>query len=70
MQKITEKIKISELIEKYPETVSVLFEKGIHCVGCHAAAFETLEQGFQAHGLNEEQIKEIVKELNEKIEKK
>ncbi len=69
MSKITKEINIIEMIKKYPETAQVLFNHGIHCVGCHAAAFETLEQGLIAHGLSEEEIKKIVKELNEIAEK-
>jgi len=66
--KITKKSNISEIVEKHPEAISVLFEKGIHCVGCHAAAFETLEQGLKAHGLSEEDMQKVVDELNKKIE--
>ncbi len=67
---ITRKTNISELVKKYPEVIPVLFEKGIHCVGCQAAAFENLEQGLKAHGLTEEEIQKTIDELNAKAEEK
>ncbi|MFH1664140.1 MAG: DUF1858 domain-containing protein [archaeon] len=68
--KITKETNIGEMVRSHPETASVLFEKGVHCIGCHAAQFENLGQGLQAHGLSEEQIEKVLKELNKKIEEK
>jgi len=60
-QKITKQMTFNEIIEKNPEAVMVLLEKGMHCIGCGMAGFETLEQGALAHGLDAD---ELVKELN------
>jgi len=65
--KITKKMSFSEIIKKHPEATEILMEKGMHCIGCPMAQMETLEQGAKAHGLNPD---EIVKELNEKLNKK
>ena len=65
-KKITKKMSFSEIMEKYPEASEILFEKGMHCIGCGMAVMETLEQGALAHGMNPD---EIVKEINEKIGK-
>jgi len=59
--KITKKMTFNELIQKNPESVMVLLERGMHCIGCGMAGFETLEQGAIAHGLDPD---ELVKELN------
>ncbi|PIN98584.1 MAG: disulfide oxidoreductase [Candidatus Diapherotrites archaeon CG10_big_fil_rev_8_21_14_0_10_31_34] len=67
-KKITKETNIAEMVGSHPETALILFEKGIHCIGCHAAQFENLGQGLQAHGLGEEEIKKVLKELNKKIE--
>ena len=64
-KKITGKEKISELIGD-KRVVEVLFENGIMCMGCHAAPFETLEQGCKAHGMNKKEIDELIKKLNRK----
>lgn len=37
---------------------------GLHCVGCHAATWETLEMGMMNHGKTNEQIDELVTRLN------
>ena len=68
--KITKETNIGEMVMKFPETASILFEKGIHCIGCHVAQFENLGQGLQAHGLSEEEMEKVIKELNRKIEQK
>ena len=69
-EKIKKDMSFSEVLEKYPETAAVMMKHGLHCVGCHVAAFETVEQGCAAHGMKEEDIKKMLKEMNEAIEKK
>lgn len=64
MMKITKKTKIVELVSGHPEAVGILMERGFHCIGCAMASFETLEEGAKAHGMNDEQIEALVKELN------
>ena len=68
-QKITKDTLIGEVVEKYPQVVETLMGLGLHCVGCHVAGFESLEAGFKAHGMDNKQIDEAVKKLNEVIEK-
>ena len=63
--KITGKEKISELMNN-EKAVEVLFEEGIHCIGCHIAPFETLEQGLIAHGKTKKEIVEILGKINRK----
>lgn len=66
-KKITKDTMLGELITKFPKTAEVLMEKGIHCVGCHVAFSETLEQGLKAHGMNNKEVGKVVKELNEVV---
>lgn len=66
MKKITKDMRIDEILKKYPETAEVFVKNGIHCVGCIAANFESIEQGAIAHGITPE---ELVEELNEVVEK-
>lgn len=68
-KEITKDTKIGDLLEKYPETAQFLFEAGIHCVGCHMAAHESLEQGMKAHGLSGKQVDEVIRKINRKIHK-
>jgi hybrid cluster-associated redox disulfide protein len=72
-QKITKKMSFAEIIQKNPKAAEILFENGMHCIGCAMAINETLEQGAIAHGIDPDKI---VKEINnsgktkEKIEYK
>ena len=66
--KITKKTNLQKLIKKYPEAAEILVKDyNLHCVGCMAAAFETLEQGAKAHGMSGEKIEEMIKHLNKKV---
>ncbi|MFH0868142.1 MAG: DUF1858 domain-containing protein [Candidatus Woesearchaeota archaeon] len=69
-QKITKNTLIGEIVEKYPQAVETLMGFGLHCIGCHVAVFESLEDGFKAHGLSSKEIEQAIKKLNEVIEKK
>mgnify|MGYP006419103181 CR=1 FL=1 len=66
--KITKQTIIGDCIQSHPEVADFLMEIGFHCVGCFAAAFETLEQGLKVHGKSDKEINEIVKGLNKIIE--
>ncbi len=65
--KIKKDMNFSEILQKYPETASIMLKYGLHCIVCHAAAFETLEQGCTAHGMKEEDIEKMLKEMNQAI---
>jgi hybrid cluster-associated redox disulfide protein len=62
---ITKDITFMQLLEKKPESMNVLFEAGLHCIGCHMSAYETIEQGCSAHGMNKKEIDELIKKLNQ-----
>ena len=68
---ITKTINLGELSNTYPELVEVLMnDYGLHCVGCMAEAWETLEEGARAHGFSGKEIDKMVKRLNEMVKKK
>jgi hybrid cluster-associated redox disulfide protein len=68
--KITKDSNLGELIFKYPKTVEVLIDFGLHCVGCGAAHLDTIEAGARIHGLSDPEIVEMVIRINEVIEYK
>lgn len=63
-EKITKNMLIGDLVQKYPNAAYYLVAEGIHCIGCGAAAYETIGQGLKLHGKTEKQIAEILKKLN------
>jgi len=67
MAEITKDMKIGDVVEKYPETMQVFANYGLHCIGCHVAAWETIEQGAMAHGVSD--VDGLVEALNKAIPK-
>lgn len=61
---ITKDVKIEEVVTQYPETMMVFMKHGLHCVGCHVSAFESIEDGALAHGIN---VDALVADLNKVI---
>lgn len=68
IDKITKEQNIAELVARYPDVAEVLLDYGLHCVGCFANAFDTLETGAKIHGFSDEEVDEIVTRINELIE--
>ena len=65
-RKITAKMTFAEIVQKYPEAVKILSEKGMSCIGCPMAMQETLQEGAAMHGIN---IKKLLAELNKVVNK-
>lgn len=63
--KITKDMTLGEIITGFPETVEVMLKNGLHCVGCHVAAYETLEQGAKAHDMSDKDIEKMLEEMND-----
>jgi len=63
---ITEDMNIKEVIDKYPETLSVFAKYNVGCIGCIAASFEKLSDIAAVHGVD---VKTFVKDLNAAIQK-
>jgi iron-sulfur cluster insertion protein len=70
-QYITRQTTIGDIIGAYPhpDVVETLMSFGVHCVGCQASAYESLEDGFAVHGMDDTAIDEAVKQLNAVIGK-
>jgi hybrid cluster-associated redox disulfide protein len=64
---ISKEINIAELVHKYPAAEEILLDYGLHCVGCFASSFDTLEAGAMIHGILEEELEEMVTRINEVI---
>lgn len=68
MVKITKETNLADAIAKHPEIIPVFLKYGLHCIGCHASTYETIEQGALGHGMSEDKVNAIVKESNKIIE--
>ncbi|MEK6823662.1 MAG: DUF1858 domain-containing protein [Nanoarchaeota archaeon] len=67
-QKITKEMLITDILAESPEKAQliaeIMMDFGIHCIGCGAAAFETLEQGVLSHGFSEKDLNNLIKQIN------
>lgn len=63
--KITKDMTITEIVQKYPQTIDVFMENGMGCLGCAAARFENVAQGASVHGMD---IDKLIAELNKAVE--
>lgn len=61
---------LGDIVEEFPEIVETLLDFGVHCVGCNVSPYESLEDGFSAHGLSEEEINAAVEKLNKVLAEK
>ena len=64
---ITKDMSIVEIVQTYPDTVELLMNAGMGCLGCAASHFENIEQGAMAHGID---IDALIAELNATIGEK
>ena len=64
MATFTKESSIKDIVSECPETVEIFAQFGLGCIGCAMAAFETLEQGAAAHGID---VEELLKAINEKV---
>jgi iron-sulfur cluster assembly accessory protein len=68
-KKITSQMTIEEIFSQAPDKSQHLAQEmtnaGLHCMGCHAATFETLELKMLGSGFTEEKIDQLVDRLNQ-----
>ncbi len=68
--KISKDITLGDVVAKFPEAIPIMLKFNLHCVGCHVAAYETIEQGAQGHGMDKETLEKMLAEMNKAIVKK
>lgn len=64
-QPVTEKMRLGDILQAYPQAATVVSKYGLHCSGCHANVLDTLDVGARGHGLGEVEIKAMVWEINQ-----
>lgn len=68
-QQITRDMTIEEVFKRFPQKSQKLAQEmtnaGLHCVGCSASTWETLEAGLFGHGMTEEDLQGMLHRLNQ-----
>lgn len=71
-EKISPSMTIEEILTKFPaKSQRLAYEitkAGLHCVGCHASTWETLEAGMLGHGMTLESVNQLAQRLNAILE--
>ena len=62
---IDKSITIEDLVEDYPFSVLYISRKGIRCIACGEPIWGTLEEACIEKNFSQEDIKAVVKELND-----
>ena len=63
--KITKDMNLVEVVQRYPDTAMVFMYAGMGCFGCHAAQFESIEEGALVHGIDPDKLVEALNEIVE-----
>jgi iron-sulfur cluster assembly protein len=64
---ISKDMMINDIITSHPYLAEYIMDFGVHCVGCGASAYETLEEGFMGHGMSDEEVDDVIVQLNKII---
>jgi hybrid cluster-associated redox disulfide protein len=67
MAAVSKNMSIEEVVMKWPKTMDIFMEFGLHCIGCMASRFENIEQGAMAHGIP---VDELIDALNKVADEK
>src|SRR5690349_4732959 len=73
-EKIVRTMTIEEIFKRFPSKSQKLAQEmtnaGLHCAGCSAATWETIETGMYGHGFTDEAIDKLLGRLNEILSEK
>lgn len=63
--KILKDMTIGEVVRNYPESIEVLMNFGMGCVGCPSAQAETIEEASKVHDMD---VNQLIDALNKAVE--
>ncbi len=66
--KVTGQTMIADIIEDHPLVVDYLIEEyGFFCFSCFLAGYETLAEGARVHGIEGEELEEMIADINTRV---
>ena len=63
IMKVSKKMTVGEILNKYSNAQEVLAGFGLHCFGCPMSQMETLEEAAGVHGVDADLLVEKVNEF-------
>jgi iron-sulfur cluster assembly accessory protein len=74
MKQVHRNMTIEDIFTQFPHKSQKLAQEmtnaGLHCVGCSASTWETLEAGMLSHGMNDGHIDSLISKLNQILAEK
>lgn len=67
MQLVTREMLIGDIVQRYPETLTVLKKYGLPCVGCMGALTESVEVSARRHGV---ELARLLADLNQVVNRR
>ena len=64
---VSRHMRVQEVLALFPQAADVMQEYGLHCFACDLVGVETLEEGCQAHHMDDEMIDELIDDINTAI---
>jgi len=59
----TKEMIIADIIKANEDAIPILMDAGMHCIGCPSAQGESLEEAAMVHGLDADEIVEVLNEF-------
>lgn len=60
---------LGEVAIESPKAAELLAEFGLHCISCFANSFDTLEMGAKVHGMDDDEVDDMIEEINKELKK-
>ena len=60
---ITKDMIISDILKIDERAIPILMDAGMHCIGCPSAQGESLEEAAMVHGLDADEITDVLNDL-------
>lgn len=67
MPKVNRTDNLGKVAQEHPEAAKVMLDYGLHCVGCFANQFDSVEVGAKLHGMSDQEIEEMLQEINRSV---
>ena len=64
MAKIDKSMTVIDILNIDADIAQILMEEGMHCIFCHGAAFESLQEAGYVHGIDDEHMDLLVDKIN------
>lgn len=64
---ISKDMLVADVIAEYPLAAEIMESHGLTCTGCSVNTVESIELGAKSHGISDQVIDDMVKEINDAI---